>query len=168
MRFRQAAAASRPSAAICGRSSPRRFAEKPLARTFWPERRHLARLQNASGPSGQEARAPVCWYFARRRKYPGKARSLSGLGRKFGDVGQTFLSAGAADFPVRGGSRGGDWKVARTGRQECLPYITIRHRTYAPEHLAGAYPFLFCTPDPFLLLKEAGFQARSWSRRMRF
>ena len=40
-------------------------------------------------------------------------------------VGQTFLSAGEADFPVRGIEGCGDWKVARTGRLESLPYVTV-------------------------------------------
>ena len=40
-------------------------------------------------------------------------------------VGQTFLSAGEADFPVRWIEGGGDWKVARTGRLENLPYATV-------------------------------------------
>jgi hypothetical protein len=38
---------------------------------------------------------------------------------------QTFLSAGEADFPVRWIEGGGDWKVARTGRLENLPYATV-------------------------------------------
>jgi len=45
------------------------------------------------------------------------------------NAGQTFLSARSQDFllathvgvPVQS-SNTGDWKVARTGRQECLPY----------------------------------------------
>jgi hypothetical protein len=40
-------------------------------------------------------------------------------------VGQTFLSAGEADFPVRWIEGGGDWKVATTGRLESLPYLTV-------------------------------------------
>jgi hypothetical protein len=39
-------------------------------------------------------------------------------------VGQTFLSAGEADFPVRWIEGCGDWKVATTGRLESLPYVT--------------------------------------------
>jgi hypothetical protein len=39
-------------------------------------------------------------------------------------VGQTFLSAGEADFPVRWIEECGDWKVARTGRLESAPYVT--------------------------------------------
>jgi hypothetical protein len=40
-------------------------------------------------------------------------------------VGQTFLSAGEADFPVLWIEGGGDWKVATTGRLESLPYLTV-------------------------------------------
>ena len=40
-------------------------------------------------------------------------------------VGQTFLSAGEADFPVRGIEGCGDWKVTTTGRLESLPYATV-------------------------------------------
>jgi hypothetical protein len=40
-------------------------------------------------------------------------------------AGQTFLSAGAADFPVLSSEGGGDWKVATTGRLESLPYAIV-------------------------------------------
>jgi hypothetical protein len=40
-------------------------------------------------------------------------------------VGQTFLSAGEADFPVCWIEAGGDRKVAGTGRLESLPYVTV-------------------------------------------
>jgi hypothetical protein len=40
-------------------------------------------------------------------------------------VGQTFLSAGEADFPGCWIAGGGDWKVATTGRLESLPYLTV-------------------------------------------
>jgi hypothetical protein len=39
-----------------------------------------------------------------------------------GGVGQTFLSAGAGDFPVARFSETPDWKVRCTGRLESLPY----------------------------------------------
>ncbi len=38
-------------------------------------------------------------------------------------VGQAFQPAGSPDFPVRCCWETGDWKVAPTGRQECLPYV---------------------------------------------
>jgi hypothetical protein len=38
------------------------------------------------------------------------------------NVGQAFQPAGSPDFPVR---PWGDWKVAPTGRQECLPHVRI-------------------------------------------
>ncbi len=38
------------------------------------------------------------------------------------NVGQAFQPAGAPDFPVRCSEETGDWKVARTGGQECPPY----------------------------------------------
>jgi hypothetical protein len=40
-------------------------------------------------------------------------------------VGQTFLSAGEADFLVRWIKACGDWKVATTGRLESLPYVSV-------------------------------------------
>jgi hypothetical protein len=36
-------------------------------------------------------------------------------------AGQAFQPAGSPDFPVR---PWGDWKVAPTGRQECLPHAS--------------------------------------------
>ena len=50
-----------------------------------------------------------------------KARLASCLGIWREHVGQTFQSAGSPGFPARC-SEPGDWKVAQTGRQECLPY----------------------------------------------
>ena len=49
-----------------------------------------------------------------------------------GGVGQTFQSAGFPGFPARSFGPG-DWKVARTGRLESLPYI------YAAEALWLSY-----------------------------
>jgi hypothetical protein len=40
-------------------------------------------------------------------------------------VGQTFLSAGETDSPVRWIGGCGDWKVATTGRLASPPYFTI-------------------------------------------
>ena len=58
-------------------------------------------------------------------------RPWGGLGVALGGfdpasaVGQTFLSAGEADFPVRWIEGCGDWKVARTGRLEILPDASV-------------------------------------------
>src|SRR5215510_9440312 len=41
------------------------------------------------------------------------------------DVGEAFQPAGSPGFPARCFETG-DWKVARTGRLESLPYIRIR------------------------------------------
>ena len=73
-----------------------------------------------------------------RQKSFARSAVPSGVGacdHKRGDVGQTFLSAGEVDFPVHCIKGPGDWKVARTGRQECPPYIAIRRRAYGPDHL---------------------------------
>jgi len=48
-------------------------------------------------------------------------------------VGQAFQPAGAPDFPVRCFAEPGDWKVARTGRLESLPY--------GPDHATGPFDF---------------------------
>jgi hypothetical protein len=45
-------------------------------------------------------------------------------------VGQTFVSAGEADFLVRWIEACGDWKVATTGRLESLPYVIL----FMPAH----------------------------------
>ena len=47
------------------------------------------------------------------------------------EVGQAFQPAGSPDFPVR---PWGDWKVAPTGRQECVPDASSRAalRHYGP------------------------------------
>ena len=62
-------------------------------------------------------------------------------------VAQAFQPAGSRDFPVpcfRSGT--GDWKVARTRRQECLRYVTLlRHKAERPlriQHRSAGERFL--------------------------
>jgi hypothetical protein len=62
-------------------------------------------------------------------------------------VGQAFQPAGSRAFPAPG-IRPGDWNVARTGRQECLPY-TLGPRG-ANCWLCGAVCALVLRPDSLL------------------
>jgi hypothetical protein len=52
-------------------------------------------------------------------------------------VGQIFMSVGEADFSVRWIEGGGDWKVARTGRLESLPYAIVAPWPRSPQSGTG-------------------------------
>ncbi len=73
-------------------------------------------------------RVALAWLYSLNQLAINKPRG--GLGVALGGFdpalagGQAFLSAGEPDFLVHWIEGCGDWKVARTGRLESLPYVT--------------------------------------------